>query len=526
MKDVTTDTNMKNFLLLAVFISAVQNAQAQAPAWSSDVASIIYDKCSSCHREGGIGPFTLMSYEDAVNHAGPIDVQVQAKLMPPWKPDPNYVHFKDERILTEAEINTITSWVSAGMPEGNPDEAPLPPVFSNGSQMEVIDETIQWPAWTISENTDQYRTFVIHTNYAEDVYLNQIEYLPGNGSVVHHMVLFFDPTSDSWDLDQADPLPGYESFGLGPVTYDAVLIGAWAPGSGVFEMPSNFGIKIPAGADLALEIHYSPNSLGLVDSSVVNLKFSTAPDVRPVYVDAPINHLDNFGNPLFIPANTVKSFSDKLYWGYGDLSLISVFPHMHLIGTEIHSWAVKSGDTTKLISIPQWDFHWQGFYQYQKLVHIKNGSTFWGEATYDNTVNNPNNPSNPPQDVEAGEHTTDEMMIVFFAYTYYQTGDENIILDSTLISAVPPAAGNDEYGLQVHPNPVGDLLNIKLNQFAGEEVTFSLYNSSGATVKSWKQIPGSSSESLTVSVNGMAPGLYILQATSKNVHSMVKVVKQ
>ena len=291
-------------------------------------------------------------------------------------------------------------------------------------------------------------------------------------------------------------------------------------------MPSNFGIRIPAGADLALEIHYSPNTLGQVDSSKVNLKFSTAPDVREVDIATPINHLDNVGNPLFIPANTVKSMTDKFYLNYTDLSLISVFPHMHLIGTEIHSWAIKNGDTTKLVSIPKWNFHWQGFYEYQKLIHIKNGSTFWGEATYDNTLNNPFNPSNPPQDVSAGEHTTDEMMIIFFAFTPYQAGDEDIILDSTLISTVPEIPLGNDLGLHVFPNPVGDEMVVGMNLPYEDEVTFSLYNAAGILVKRWNQTWSSGNQSQPYSLKGITPGLYLLQATYETGSSMVKVMKQ
>jgi hypothetical protein len=518
---------MKKISTLFILSLWMAPVLAQTPTWSADVAEIIYSNCSSCHREGSIGPFSLMSYDDAVLYSEGIKSQTSARLMPPWHPDPALVHFKGERILSDDEINTLAAWVDGGTPAGNLAEAPPVPVFPSGSQMAVIDQTIDWPTFTLTENIDQYRTFVIHSNYTEDVFLNQIEYLPGNDAIVHHMVLFYDPTSESYELDEADPLPGYESFGLGPVTQDAVVMGAWAPGSGIFEMPSNFGIKIPAGADLALEIHYSPNSSGQSDNSVTNFKFTTAPDVREVYIDAMINHLDNSPtNQLFVPANTVETYTDKRVWNFGDLSLISVFPHMHLIGTEIHSWATKSGDTTHLISIPDWDFHWQGFYQYQKLLHITNGSTFWGEATYDNTSNNPDNPNDPPQDVEAGEHTTDEMMIVFFAFAEYEPGDENIILDSTLISGVPAITDENYFGLRVFPNPAADEINVGMNLGQAERIQFTLFNASGEKVKEWSTLLPGGVQSNRLSVAGLSPGWYLLRATSASGNSNVKVMKQ
>ena len=199
---------------------------------------------------------------------------------------------------------------------------------------------------------------------------------------------------------------------------------------------------------------------------------------------------------------------------------------MHLIGTEIHSFNVKSGDTTKLISIPKWNFHWQGFYEYQKMVHIKNLSTFWAEATYDNTTNNPYNPSNPPQDVSSGEHTTDEMMIVFFAYTEYEPGDENIILDSTVLTSIPEVETQNDFGMHVFPNPVSDEMNIGMNLSRSEALEFTLYNSSGIVVKEWNKTLSSGVQANSFSLKGLASGMYLLKASSNTGNAMVKVMKE
>ncbi len=501
--------------------------KAQNPTWSADVATIIYNNCSNCHHSGGIGPFSLMSYDDAVLNSVNIKTYVQAKLMPPWQPDPNYSHFKDERLLSDADINTISTWIDSGMDSGNLATAPQPPVYNGGSQMMSIDQTIQWPKWTINTDIDQYRTFVIHSNYAQDVYLNQIEYLPGNGSVVHHMVLFYDESSSSWNLDQQDSLPGYESYGLGPLSFTATIIGAWAPGSGIFELPGNMGIRIPAGADIGLEIHYSPGENGQVDSSELNFKFNTTLAPREVYVDAVLNHLFNLTDgPLFIPANTQATFHEKYKLTGTDVSLVSVFPHMHKVGSSIKSWSVNSNnDTTRLISIPQWSFHWQGFYEFQKLIHITDHSTFWGEASYDNTINNPDNPSNPPLDVAAGEHTTDEMMIVFYAYLLYQPGDEDVILDST-VSSVPSIVQQQNLLMHVFPNPVLNQLNIGTGLKKTETVSFLLKDEQGKVIRSWEQTIGSGPQSNSFSVEGLPSGIYFLKATTTDGYAVTKVIRQ
>lgn len=109
--------------------------------------------------------------------------------MPPWKPDPSYVHFQDERILPESDINTLVDWVNAGAPAGNLADAPPAPVFSSASQMTTIDQTLQLPVWTVTTDIDQYRSFVIPAGASAGKYLNQVEYLPGNNAIVHHIVI-------------------------------------------------------------------------------------------------------------------------------------------------------------------------------------------------------------------------------------------------------------------------------------------------------------------------------------------------
>ncbi|MEO6167765.1 MAG: T9SS type A sorting domain-containing protein [Chitinophagales bacterium] len=519
---------MKKFFPIALLLLAcISKSNAQTPTWADDVATIIYNNCSNCHREGGIGPFTLMSYEDAVNNAFSIQAQTESKLMPPWKADPDYTHFKDERYLSETDINTISTWVAAGAPSGDLATAPPPPVFQTGSQLPVVDLGLQTPSYTVPANEDQYRTFVVHSNFTQDVFLNQIEYLPGNGSIVHHVVIFYDPTNWSWNYDQDDPLPGYESYGVGPINNDSYIIGAWAPGSGIFSLPSNMGILIPAGSDFGIEMHYAPGSEGLSDITTVNLKFTPAqPVIREVHVDAILNHFDYLDDgPLFIPANTIRTFHESFFWEYGDISLISIFPHMHRIGKSFKVWSLdENADTTRLINIPNWSFHWQGFYNYQKPVHITDPSILQAEATYDNTVNNPDNPSNPPQDVEAGEHTTDEMMLAFFTWLPYEPGDENIILDSSLITtALVLDPVNEE--VIAYPNPVHDQLNVYIGVQESQKARLDLYNPSGSLVKQWHQTVSFNHPLTSQSLSGMPAGIYLLKVTLNDDVRFVKIMK-
>ena len=71
------------------------------------------------------------------------------------------------------------------------------------------------------------------------------------------------------------------------------------------------------------------------------------------------------------------------------------------------------GSTVPLIWIRDWDFNWQGGYQFAEPVALPKGSRIEFEYTYDNSAGNPRNPANPPVRVKWGEQTKDEMALAF-----------------------------------------------------------------------------------------------------------------
>ena len=135
--------------------------------------------------------------------------------------------------------------------------------------------------------------------------------------------------------------------------------------------------------------------------------------------------------PLVIAPNQVKSFSTD-YTLDQDISVLTLNPHMHLIGKQFKAFAVlPQGDTIPLVRIKDWNFRWQYFYTLPKMLHLPQGTQIRVEAIYDNTLNNMDNPFNPPQFItgqNGSMKTSDEMLQLIITYLPYQTNDELIEL--------------------------------------------------------------------------------------------------
>ncbi len=506
---------MKKIAVLIFFLTAYNAATAQTPTWADNIACILYTRCTSCHHTGGIAPFPLMDYNDAYNNRNNIMMNVINGIMPPWPPDKNYQEYAHERVLSQQEVDLITDWVNNNAPMGNISNAPAPPVYNGIAQIANPDLSVIMPAYTVPVITsDLYRCFVIPNVNTADEFITALEVLPGNSQVVHHVLVFSDTSQTCINLDLADPGPGYTNFGgVGSTT--AMLLGAWVPGSQVYYPPQNMGMFLNANSHIILQVHYPLGSSGQVDSTRVNMEITNNPATRSIYIYPILNHYATMTNgPLFIPADSVKTFHEQ-YTMPVDATFLTVAPHMHLIGTSIISYGVSpAGDTIKFINIPEWDFHWQGGYSFRQPFKIPASTILHATAVYDNTVNNPHNPNNPPADIYEGEATTDEMMLVYFYFTAYQAGDQNIVIDtSTAVQtynncsfALNVNTGNvPSNGLYIYPNPAKN--NIKIYLPFNEPCVISIYTSEGKKLHSFKNNPSSA----VIDAQLHIPGVYLIK---------------
>lgn len=494
-------------LLSTLLISSI--SKAQTPNYSEHVAPILFKNCLTCHRTNGVAGsvLNLETYKKTFFAKNGIAKSTRERIMPPWPPDPNYKRMAHERVLSDAELKTIQDWVNIGAPEGDSTLKPKLPTFSDNGEMVSPDVTLNLPAYAVPENIDHYRCFVMPSGAATQKFISEYEFIPGNRGIVHHVLIFYDTSGECKALDNADPKTGYEGFG-GVGSSKAQLIAAWVPGSGMIKYPSGFGFRLPKNADIVFQFHFAPNSLAQKDSSIFKMKYHTVLPVRSLGLAPALNHTTSLTNgPLFIQANTVKTFNST-YTVPANITLLSLAPHMHLIGKSIKVFAVgPTKDTIRLIDIPRWDFHWQGSFDFKKLIKIPVLYKLQAIATYDNTPNNPFNPSDPPKNVALGEHTTDEMMLVYFSYTTYVNGDENIVADTTTPKRVGFSPFLKEVVAQgiLYPNPLqGNILNWKSNSKV-EKVVIMDYN--GKVLQEIKTLP---SQTKAV-INTLPKGIYLVK---------------
>ncbi|WP_210519824.1 T9SS type A sorting domain-containing protein [Hymenobacter terricola] len=506
-----------SLLLLALALFGVlPAAQAQTTQYtfSQDIAPLVYNHCTRCHRTGEVAPFPLTTYAEVVSHAQTIKYVTGTRYMPPWKPDPNYRHYLDENTLTDAEIAKIRDWVDGGTPQGNPALIPAVPAYPSGSQLGTPDMVIPMAqAFThLGNGQDMYRIFVLPVNMPADRDIAAIEFRAGNKSIVHHVIIGMDTTQQAQALDAAAPGYGYTQFGgfgFNPVETN---FAAWVPGMQARFYPTGMGKKLYRHSSLLVQVHYGPNYVTQTDSSVVNVFFARQPVTRYIQTLPAISPVTLTNGPFIIPANQISTFHAQIVVPF-EATMLSIAPHAHFLSKGWKVWAVKpNGDTIRLVKINDWDFRWQGIYRFTSLQRIPAGSRLMADATYDNTAQNPRNPNSPPQTVQWGESTTAEMLLTYFDVLPYRAGDENIVLSTVPGVATTPGTVQ----MAVFPNPTSATTTINFQMERASPVTVSLLDGTGRLVRAVvrsKAYPAGPQQ-LPLPLTGVAPGIYIVRLES------------
>jgi hypothetical protein len=443
-------------------IDPVDPSDPNATTFAEHMLPLLQENCQSCHRLGGIAPFTLTSYEDAKRWAGQMVKATADETMPPFGADdtadcqPRF-GFADDLRLSDAEKAVFAKWTSDGLLEGDMSKAPAPKMFDpRAGRLANVDATFSGGAFTTQGSRDQFRCFIIDPQLPVDTFVKGVGFVPGNPAVVHHAIAFLDP--DRTSLQHANVGESYDCFAGTGFANTSVLY-AWAPGAQPAELGDSLAFSIAANSLIVLQVHYHPlvNSAE-VDQSTLELQYFNGRPQNIAQILLIGNFENQFGNneglmpgmndrtalPEFrIPAGVADHVETQRFilpstlngFPLPDLKVISAATHMHYVGTgmrwEIEHAIPEEGEPQRecMIETPRWDFQWQRGYAYDvpmlRAPEWRPGDTLHLRCLYNNTMDNPfvaqalaDQGFSAPQDVYLGEETLDEMCLAVMTIAF------------------------------------------------------------------------------------------------------------
>ncbi len=378
-----------------------------AVTYHKEVARVIQAKCQECHRPGEAAPFALMTYPQAKGWAGMIREVVADGVMPPWHADAPRGHFANDRRLSDADKQTLIAWVDAGCPEGNPADAPPAKTYASGWRLGREPDVVVKMAKPVSVPAQflmgaigmPYQYVKGDKAFAEDTWVEGVEVRPDLRGVTHHIIVYTVPAGTRLrDLAKDDGFARH-------------MLAAFVPGDAPHLFPKGMAKKIPKGASLIFEVHYTPNGTAGVDTSSVGLLVAKAPPKYEIKTDTSLN-----GRLSIPPGAANHSVAGSRLEYDRPVTLLSFTPHMHVRGKAFwFDLVTADGTRTNLLRVPKYDFNWQVAYELAEPVVMPAGAHIECVAWYDNSAANPTNPD-PTKTVRWGQQTWEEMMLGFVEY--------------------------------------------------------------------------------------------------------------
>lgn len=376
-------------------ITRTSKQKEQGPiTFAKHVAPILQSRCVECHHPGTAAPFGLMSYEEARDYSAMIKEVILQRKMPPWGADPRHGSFSNDLRMTTEEVDTVVAWIDAGTPMGNKNELPKARIFNtDGWQIGNPDFIFKLPKEVDvpATGTVEYQYFVTPTNFTEDRWIQASEARPTNRAAVHHIIAFIREKGSS----EMNKLP---------------LMAGFAPGEEPAVYPKGVGFKVPAGAEIVWQIHYTPTGKAEKDRSEVGLIFCKEPPQQELKGGG------IFNTRFIIPPGASHHREVAQLEFKTDVNLMTLMPHMHLRGKAFR-YTAKYPDGRKeiLLNVPDYDFNWQHIYRFTKPIFCPKGTVLECVAHFDNSADNPANPD-PKKWVRWGDQTWEEMMIGWYTY--------------------------------------------------------------------------------------------------------------
>ncbi len=381
------------------------------PTYASEIAPLLVEKCASCHRPGGIGPWAMNSHQMVQGFSPMIREVILTKRMPPWHADPQVNRFKHDMSLSIEQAQTLVRWIDAGAPRGE-GEDPLLAVVEpdNAWELGEPDLIVDLPAFSVpATGTLDYQILSVDNPLDHDVWVRAVQIVPSDRQVLHHAIATFGLRDEPLDIDLGTP--------IGDALLQSQLM-TFVPGNEIYEYPESTGILVPAGATFFSQMHYTTYGRETVDQTRIGLYFADEP---PEYT---LQHYAILNVDIEIAPGESQDEERAYYQFQKDAVIYSLFPHAHYRGRSASfSVIYPDGREELLLSVPHYDFNWQRYFQLEEPLYAPAGTRLIHRMVYDNSSNNPSNPDATAQ-VSFGEQTWEEMLYGGVSFRYASKADD------------------------------------------------------------------------------------------------------
>jgi len=412
-------------LMVAALPAAAADAP-KTPTFTKDVAPIFQQKCEACHRPDNMAPMSLMTYEEARPWAKSIAARVSARQMPPWHIDKTIgiQKFKNDRSLSDEQIETIVNWVNAGAPKGDPKDMPPPRVWKDESGWSLAEKygqpdlIVKSPEYTMPPVAqDAWWRPSVPTNLTEPRWVRAIEIRPvGKNArkITHHALARLQQPED---MDPA-------LFTNDPNVAGDGLFMEWAVGKNGDEMRPDSGRLMLPNSKIVWEMHYHAVGEEITAHTELGVWFypkGQEPKHREVL--ALFNTFSGSvpgARSLDIQPNQVTT-TESFVTLKQNARIENFQAHMHLRGKGMSMEAIYPDGRREMLSqVTNFNFNWHNMYIYDDDAAplLPKGTILHLLAWYDNTKANKDNPD-PDQWVGWGDRTVDEMGHAWLNITYY-----------------------------------------------------------------------------------------------------------
>ncbi len=416
-------------VLMATRRTDILAAQDTTPVFTKDVAPILYKNCTTCHRPGGLGPFSLMDYDGAKANAGEMREAVASGIMPPWHAEGTHGVFSNDRRLSAIEKQTILRWVDTGARQGDLTALPPKPVYADGWEIGKPDAIVTMAeAFTVpARGTVEYQYFEIPTNFTEDRWIQAIEFMPGAREVVHHVLVYAKSPPVAGIRGTRQPFKGKPEYETPPdpprvdsahppPRHLGTLIGGTAPGTNVMRFREGTALHLRAGTVLTFQMHYTAHGHETPDRTSVGFRFASGAPEEEIRMSAFIN------GRFVLPAGKKDVAVTTELEPTETIRIWGLLPHTHLRGTGWKYTLERPDGTSEVVlDVPRYDFNWQTYYFFAKPLEMPAGTRLVSTAWYDNSATNPSNPD-ASKDVRWGDQTWEEMQYTGFLYSVPSNG--------------------------------------------------------------------------------------------------------